>query len=303
MRKFFLAGVALTCLAAAPIAAETPATFPTPYDAMAGMMSALETKDRDAVLAVFGIDNKDLISNPDPTEEAKNRDAILALYHQGYRMMPQSDGAVVIALGADSWPFPVPLVHTDTGWTFDAEAGRQEIADRVIGLNEIEVIDLLQAYVDLQTVFRLTDHDGDGVMEFAAQIISEADTRDGLFWPGDDSPVGELLARASEGGFSDGDQDRPPEPFKGYYFRILTNQSAAAPGGAMDYLVNGNMVAGHAILAVPAAYGETGVNSFMVSENGMVLETILGDETLKTAAAMTSYDPGPDWAPVEIPGE
>ncbi len=298
MTRSFLTGVALTCLAGGPLLAD-PASYGTPFDALDAMVSALKTGDGTGALTVFGPENKGLISTGKATEDARNRAALLALYSEGYRMEPQEDGSVVIAFGRDGWPFPVPLVRGDAGWSFDAKAGYQEVANRTLGLNEIEVIALLNAYVDVQATFRLTDHDGDGVMEFASQIISSADTRDGLFWPGQDSPLGERLARASDAGFNDGSQDRPPEPYMGYYFRILTSQGANAPGGAMAYVVNGNMVAGHALLAVPADVGVSGVHSFLVSENGVILEAALGDKTPEIAAGIDAYDPGADWSPVQ----
>lgn len=298
MFRSFLTGFALACSTALPLAAD-PARFETPFDALEGMIAALEADKPKAVLDVFGPEAEDLLSSGSQAEDNENRVKLLAAYHQGYRLVPQEDGSVVIALGEDGWPFPVPLARGDGGWSFDIEAGREEVANRTIGLNEIDVIDLLDAYVDVQAEFRLVDHDGDGVMEFASQIISSAETRDGLFWPGQDSLVGEALARASETGYNDGAKDHDPEPYLGYYFRILTRQTAAAPGGEMDYLVNGNMVGGHAILAVPANYGETGVHSFMVSENGVILEAVLGEETLETAAQIDAYDPGPDWKPAE----
>lgn len=298
MTRSFLAGVALTCLSVAPLAAE-PAKYATPFDALDGMIAALQAADRAEILTVFGPGNEALISSGDLARDKSNRLALLDLYSDGYRLELQEDGSFVIAFGADGWPFPVPLKLGEDGWSFDAEAGRQEVADRALGLNEIEVIDLLNAYVDVQTTFRLSDHDGDGVMEFARQIISSGDARDGLFWPGQDSPLGERLARASETGFNDGTQDRAPEPYMGYYFRILTAQGDNAPGGAMDYLLNGNMVAGHALLAVPANFGTSGLHSFMVAENGMILEADLGEETLEMAARIDAFDPGPEWTPVE----
>jgi len=298
MTRSFLAGIALTCLSTGSLMAE-PAGFATPFDALQGLVSALEASDRGAVLNVFGPENEDLISSGNADEDESHRVQLLELYNEGFRLIPQEDGAFVIVLGADGWPFPVPLSRGTDGWSFDAEAGRQEVADRTLGLNEIEVIELLGAYVGVQAEFRLVDHDGDGVMEFARQIISTADARDGLFWPGQDSPVGERLARASEAGYNDGEQDRPPEPYMGYYFRVLTHQGDAAPGGAMNYLVNDHMVGGHALLAVPADYGVSGVKSFMVSENGVILETDLGEDTLALAVDMRSYDPGEGWEPVE----
>ena len=298
MTRSLLTGVALTCLSIGPLWAE-PTSYANPFDALEGFVSALETGDRSTVLAVFGPENEDLLSSGSTAEDARNRTTLLKLYHEGYRMEPQEDGSVVLAFGSDAWPFPVPLKRGDGGWSFDAQAGRQEVADRALGLNEIEVIELLAAYVGVQATFRQSDHDGDGVMEFARQIISSPDTRDGLFWPGQASPVGERLARASESGFNDGEQDRAPEPYMGYYFRILTRQGADAPGGAMDYLVNDQMVGGHAILAVPADYGVSGANSFMVSENGVIFEADMGEETLKKAAETDTYNPGTDWTPVQ----
>ena len=262
------------------------------------LIDAASAQDRDAVLTVFGPENEDLISTGNAAEDQRNRQEILQMYRQGYRMEPRDSGEVIIALGADNWPFPVPLAKSEAGWVFDAEAGRAEVQNREIGGNELEIIDLMDAYGDVQAAFRLVDQNGDGVMEFARRIISDADARDGLFWPGPDSPVGADMARASADGFSDGEIDFEPEPYQGYYFRILTGQTDAAPGGAMAYIVNDHMLAGHGLLAVPSAYGETGIHSFMVSENGIILEADLGRETLDIAAQMTMYDPGEIWSPV-----
>lgn len=298
MTRFFLAGLALGCLGALPAAAE-PATYATPQDALMTLVAALQAKDRDAVLAVFGPENEDLISDGDPAEDRRNNLKFLQLYGEGFRFVPQEDGSFVIAMGKDGWPFPVPVAKSADGWAFDSEAGRIEVRDRELGLNELEVIDLMDAYGDIQAAFRLRDMDGDGVMEFASRIISSPDQRDGLFWAGPDSPLGEVFARATAEGFNDGEADHPPEPYLGYLYRILTAQGAGAPGGAMDYMVNGNMVAGHALLATPAEYGVTGVFSFMVSENGIILQADLGDDTAEVAAATNAYEPGPDWAPVK----
>ncbi|MEP2031176.1 MAG: DUF2950 domain-containing protein [Paracoccaceae bacterium] len=299
MKKSIIAGLALSCLISGPIAAE-PATYATPQDAVEAMMTALTAGEREAVQIVFGPEAQDFMSTGDDREDRHNRDTILAMYSEGFRMIPQEDGSVVLALGANGWPFPIPIGRTGDTWAFDVVAGREEVRDREIGLNELEIIDLLEAYVDVQAAYRLVDHDGDGVMEFARQIISSSPTaRDGLFWPEPDSPLGELFARASVDGYSNGEEDFDPEPYLGYYFRILTEQTDAAPGGPMNYLVNDNMVGGHALLAVPADFGVTGITSFMVSENGIVLESILGEETLEIAAPMAAYDPTEEWVPVE----
>lgn len=299
MKKSIAAGLALTCLVSAPLAAE-PAKYVSAQDAVEAMMAALVAGDRDAVLTVFGPEAQDFMSTGDPREDRQNSLSILEMYSEGFRMVPQEDGSLVLALGINGWPFPIPIERTGDAWAFDIETGREEVLNREIGLNELEIIDLLEAYVDVQAAYRLVDHDGDGVMEFARQIISSSETaRDGLFWPAPDSPLGVLFARADVDGFSDGEQDFEPEPYSGYYFRILTEQTSAAPGGKMSYLINDNMVGGHALLAVPSDFGVTGITSFMVSENGIVLEAVLGEDTLEIAAPMIAYDPTDEWSPAE----
>lgn len=290
---------AVFCLAAGSGAAE-PARYATPQDALEALMTGLRNADKAAILEVFGEDAADYLSDGDPVEDQVNRLTLLGLYQGGYRFEPQEDGSVMIALGDEDWLFPVPVARVDDGqWAFDNEAGREEVRLREIGNNELEIIELLTAYVGIQSNFRQTDMDGDGVMEFAQNVISSsAEARDGLFWPEEDTLLGELFARASATGYNDGEADQPPEPFFGYYFRVLKSQSDAAPGGAMDYVINGNMVGGHAMLAIPAVFGETGVHSFMVAENGIILEAVLGDDTLDLAAEITSFDPTEDWEPV-----
>ncbi|WP_425092086.1 DUF2950 family protein [Tropicimonas sp. S265A] len=292
----------LACLlgaVASPAAWADPATYATPQEALEAFAAALVAPGTDALLEVFGPDAADVLSTGNPVEDRLNRTGIIALVAEGYRMIPEADGAVTLALGADGWPFPIPVARGEAGWSFDIDAGRLEIEAREIGHNELDVIALMDAYVDVQAAFRLTDHDGDGVMEFAGSIISSEEARDGLFWPGPGSPLGALFARAALSGYSDGETDHAPDPFSGYYFRILDAQGPNAPGGALDYRVGGNMVAGHALLAVPATYAETGVHSFMVSENGVILEADLGEDSLTIADAITVYDPGPEWSPVD----
>jgi hypothetical protein len=293
----YLTGLSLACFSAAPLWAN-PATFQSPTDAVMAFVAALEDGDQGAVLTVFGPENEDLILSGDAIEDRINRLAVLAMYREGYRLEPQDDGSVVVALGEDGWPFPVPLAKSGDSWAFDATAGYAEVLAREIGGNELDVIDLLDAYGDVQIAFRLVDHDGDGVMEFARQIISSEEDRNGLFWPGQNSPMGDALARASVFGYNDGTQDREPDPFSGYYFQILEGQTEAASGGAMSYLVNGHMVGGHAIMAIPADYGTTGIHSFIVSENGLILQADLGEDTLDLMAGVTLYDPTDVWVPV-----
>ncbi|WP_420586074.1 DUF2950 family protein [Ruegeria sp.] len=274
------------------------ARFDTPQTALDAFVDALRADDQASLLEIFGPEAEDLIGTGDPVEDQQRRQEVLGMYAEGYRFLPDEDG-VVLLLGEDSWPFPIPISRGDDGWRFDLDAGIEELAAREIGLNELEVIELLEAYVDLQAAFRLVDHNGDGVMEFAQTIIADPSARNGLFWPDEDSFVGAALARAAASGWSDGETDYDAEPFLGYTYTILHGQGANAPGGAYSYFVGDWFVAGHALLAVPAEYGESGVHSFLVGENGIVYEADFGPDTPERTAEITVYDPGSDWSPVE----
>lgn len=294
-----LSGLILLASTLSGLAAETPANYATPQDALEALKSALDTRGQDAVLEVFGSGAQDLLSTGNPQLDATNRETIRDLVTQGYRFQTSQDGNVVLLLGKDGWPFPIPLAKTDATWAFDLEAGRDEVYFRRIGLNELETIEMMQAYVDIQAAYRLEDHNGNGVMEFASSLLSSDGARDGLVWSDKNSPLGARIALASLDGYHDGQQDQEPEPFGGYYYRILQSQGDAAPGGALDYVIGGNMIAGHALLAVPSEYGQSGIHSFLVSENGNVLEADLGKDSLNIAYDMTRYDPGAEWKPVE----
>lgn len=277
-----------------------PAVFATPQAALDAFVKALATPGPSELLTVFGAEAEDLLTHEDPSENTARRAEILNLYSEGYRFRPEDSGHVTLIFGADSWPFPIPLARSDAGWSFDLEAGAEEIRSREIGFNELDIIALMDAYVDLQALYRLQDHDGDGVMEFAPHLLSSGENlRDGLYWGGADSLIGVRMARAAMDGFGQADENAEPVPHLGYVFRILGAQTDAAPGGAMSYIVNGNQVAGHALLAAPADYGVTGVHSFLVAENGVILEADLGSDSLTTASAIEAYDPDAAWTPVQ----
>lgn len=291
-----LAGLSML-LATSVAAGEMPAPYASPQTALDAMMSALESGQSDVVLQVFGTAAEDLVSTGNHERDNENRNQILSLYRDGFRFQPDGDGRVILLLGAEGWPFPIPIARSGGTWSFDIEAGRDEVYFRRVGLNELDTLDVMKAYVAIQSEFRKTDHDGDGVMEFANALISSPDARDGLYWGDIDSPMGVRIALANLDGYADDDGDKAPEPFGGYYYRILTAQSDAAPGGQMDYMAGPNMVAGHALLAVPSDYGSSGIHSFMVAENGIVLQADLGEDSLGIARAMTTFDPGPEWNP------
>ncbi|MFZ0097638.1 MAG: DUF2950 domain-containing protein [Gemmobacter sp.] len=279
-----------------------PATFDTPDAALGAIVAALEAKDPQALLAVFGPEARDLVFTGDDEDDRQTWRDFLMDYRYRHRIATEGETAV-IHIGREDWPFPAPLVQVGGKWQFDPEAAREEIELRRIGLNELDVIDLLERAVAVQGRYRQIDYDGDGVMEFAASILSSEGQRDGLYWPEDMgeplSPIGAFAAQAAADGINIDGVDQGPQPYLGYFYRILTKQGAAAPGGALDYVVNGNMISGHAILAFPAEPGVTGVMSFMVGENGVVYEADLGEDTLAIAAAIDSFNPDDAWAPVE----
>jgi hypothetical protein len=254
------------------------------------------------VVAIFGEENLDVVSTGDAAEDNEIWSGFLEGAQEFTKVDLVSPDVATLFIGRDLWPFPAPLVRGEGGWTFDAEAAREEVLMRRIGRHELAVIEVLERANGIQSIYRRTDHDGDGVMEFAAGILSSPGARDGLYWPasaGGLSPFDDRIARANLGGFAIDGQDVEPDPWEGYYFTILQEQGPAAPGGAYSYLVNGNMVSGYAVLAVPALYGDTGVMSFMVGENGIVYEADLGEDTLARALEITAFDPAEEWAPVD----
>ncbi len=277
--------------------------FASPEAATEAVIGALEAEDRAALIEVFGPENEDVILTGDDADDRQTWGEFLRDYRAMNRIAPDGEGRATLYVGRDQWPFPAPLVESDGKWSFDAEAAREEVALRRIGRNELDVIDLMRGYVRAQAAYRAEDPDGDGLPTFAASILSSPDSRDGLYWDAEEggpvSPVGDFMARAAAEGYSVDGRDVDPEPYLGYYYRVLERQGAAAPGGEMDYMINGRMVAGHALLAVPADYGDTGVMSFMVGEAGVVYEADLGEDTLEVAAGIEAFDPGEGWSPVE----
>jgi hypothetical protein len=293
---------ALFLALAGSAAVAEPMSFASPEEAVADLIAALEAGDRPGVVAIFGDENLDVVSTGDAAEDREIWGGFLDGARDLARIDLVSPEMATLFVGRDLWPFPAPLVRGAAGWTFDAAAAREEVLMRRIGRHELAVIEVLRRANGIQSIYRRTDHDGDGVMEFAAGILSSPGARDGLYWPtseGGLSPFDDRIARANLGGFAIDGQDVEPDPWEGYYFHILQAQGPTAPGGAYSYLVNGNMVSGYAVLAVPAVYGDTGVMSFMVAENGIVLEADLGEDTLAKALDISVFDPGEAWQPVE----
>lgn len=303
MKTFSTGSAVFALIACTSFAVAEPLRYETPEAAVDALVSALEAEDRAAVLEIFGPENEDVLSTGDSEKDKDVWGAFLKDVQSIRRIEQDGDDYATLLTGRTFWPFPAPIVLAEGGWSFDAAAARDEVLMRRIGRNELAVIDIMRRAGDIQAAYRQADHDGDGVKEFAAFILSSPGMRDGLYWPdepgAEPSPFDETVAQASFNGYALDGEDRDPEPFEGYYFLILQGQGEAAPGGAYSYLVAGNMVAGHALVAYPAAYGDTGIMSFMVAENGTVYEADLGQETLGRALEIELFDPGEEWSPVE----
>lgn len=299
-----LIGVVLAATLATGLAAEaSPQTYATPEEAVADLIGALQAQDRAAVLSIFGPENEGILSTGNAVEDREIWGQFLSSAKEMTSIDVVTEDRAALVVGTDFWPFPAPLVRTEAGWSFDAEAAREEVTMRRIGRNELEAMDILRRAAEVQAAYRTVDHDGDGVMEFAASILSSPGAKDGLYWPAEDggalSPFDDRIARANLTGYAIDGQDEEPDPWEGYYFRILQGQGPAAPGGAYSYMIGGNMVAGYAVVAYPARYGDTGIMSFMVGENGLLLEADLGEQTLETAIGIEVFNPDDTWFPVE----
>jgi hypothetical protein len=300
MTKSSLALIFLLSLSLPAEAADTRKTFTTAEEAVAALASATARIDHDALHDLFGPAGADL-ENPDRVQSTNELNNFTAAFNQTNRLARLSDSQYVLEVGADLWPFPVPITKKDGRWFFDTEVGKDELLGRRIGQNELSALDVTRAYVDAQREYASRDRDGDQVLEYAQRITSSPGHTDGLYWPseveGDTSPLGPLVAQAqTEGYFNAGKTaDNGPQPFRGYFFKILTRQGSHAPGGKYDYIVNGNMILGFALVAWPAEYGESGVMTFMVNQQGRVYQRDLGEQTAKIVRKMHAYDPDPLW--------
>lgn len=277
--------------------------FATPDDAANALIAGAKSGDPTAAaLAIFGPDAKDLISSGDPVQDKEGIDAFVARYNVMHRWRRMPDGSQMLLVGADNFAFPIPLKkNADGKWSFDTAAGREEVLNRRIGRNELAVIDICRAAAQAQTEYHSQLHDGATTKQYALKFISDPGKHNGLYWqPAEgqpQSPLGPLAAFATSEGYA----VKPDAhvPFHGYFFHMLAGQSKKARGGAKKYTVDGKMVGGFAFVAFPAQYGNSGVMSFMINQDGVFLEKDLGKTTTELATAMTEFDPDSGWNPVE----
>jgi hypothetical protein len=275
--------------------------FASPDDAGAALLAAAKSGDQNALLSIFGPDSKDVIYSGDSVQDKNTADAFVSAYGVMHRWRKMPDNAQVLLVGADNFPFPIPLKKNAEGkWSFDTAAGREEVLNRRIGRNELAIIAVCGAVADAEAEYFAHPHDGEKTKQFAAKFISDPGRQNGLYWkPAEGqaaSPLGPMAALASSEGYS-----AKPEghtAFHGYYFRMLKGQTDKAPGGARDYAVNGKMTDGFAFVAYPAEYGNSGVMTFMINQDGVLLQKDLGKNTTEIALAMSAFDPDSSWTVV-----
>jgi hypothetical protein len=264
-------------------------TYATPAAAADALVDGIARHDGDAIKAALGPDYRKFIPAPNLDEEDVTN--FLAAWAQAHAIVPAGDAKAYLGVGKNGWTMPIPLVKTAQGWQFDIAAAPEEIRIRRIGRNELAAIQVALAYADAQDEYRAHDWNGDGVAEYAKRGLSSPGKRDGLYWaslPGEpESPLGAEFADAKAG-----------QPYHGYVYRILTAQGKDAPGGARSYVKNGRMTEGYALVASPAKYGDTGVMTFIVNQDGVVYQKNLGPESAALARAMVAYNPDASWSKV-----
>jgi Protein of unknown function (DUF2950) len=278
-------------------AAARQKSFPTPEEGVQALLEAAQSHDQTTLLAVLGPEAKSLISTGDPVADRASNERFVKAYEEAHTLVQSGDTKVVLQIGKDEWPFPIPLIKDSAGWRFDTQAGKEELLNRRIGRNELDVIQVCLAYVDAQREYYMRNPLNSALLQYASKLISTKGKRDGLYWEtsADEppSPLGPLVAQARREGYKRA--AGKPTPYHGYYYKMLTGQGPDAPGGAYDYVVRGAMIGGFALVAYPAQYGSSGIMTFIVNHDGVVYEKDLGPNTAATAQSMTKFNPDKTW--------
>jgi hypothetical protein len=288
----------------APVALAATAaqqSFASPEAGITALVEAVKANDQPMLRGILGSHGKKLISSGDEVADQQSREAFIKAYSETNKLVLEGDQQAVLMIGQDEWPMPIPLVKSPAGWRFDTPQGEKEILTRRIGRNELAAIQVCLAIVDAAQEYATLDVDGDRIPEYAPQFVSTPGKHDGLYWQtkADEplSPLGPLLAAATREGYTNS-VTRPLAPYHGYFYRILTKQGKDAPGGARDYLVNGHMIGGFAVIAYPARYGVSGIMSFMVNQDEVVYEQNLGQNTAAMVSKITTFNPDASWKQV-----
>jgi hypothetical protein len=267
------------------------------------LVDALRADKRDVLRMVLGPGSEKLLSSGDRYSDAEERQKLLAGYDEQHELVSAAPDRMILQVGKDKWPLPIPVVEASGRWHFDSQAGAQELVDRRIGRNEIAAIRTALAYVDAQKAFfAFTGRNGQA--EYAQRLVSSPEKYDGLYWPAAEgeleSPLEPLVAQAREEGYPVDRSATGPRPYRGYYFRILTGQGANTPDGARNYVSNGRMGDGFALIAWPAIYGASGIMSFIINQDGILFQKDCGPQSAAIASTMKIFDPDLSWAKVEV---
>ena len=295
----FFAGGQTQQSATASSTTVTQMTFSSPQAAVDDLIKATGSYDVPALMRIFGPAGKDFISSADPVRDKNASIAFAELLQKGNEVKtdPAKPNRAILVVGNDDWPFPIPLVKQGGKWRFDSQAGRTEVLYRRIGANELDAIELCRGFVDAQNEYSLTLHDGSTLNQYAQKLMSSPGKQDGLYWKNSDGtsggPISEAVAKAIDEGYT----FEKLAPFHGYYFKVLKGQGASVPLGRLDYVIDGAMIGGFALVAVPAQYRVTGIKTFIVSQDGVVYQKDLGPDSLKIAKEMELFNPDKTWEP------
>lgn len=290
---------------AAVAVTDEPAKFDSPDAAKAALCDACKSGEKGALNRIFGTSAGELLSGDDVQDKTDLAEFAKALLTTCTLVKNEKNGSMTLTVGKHGYPFPIPLVQAGGKWYFDTAAGKEELLNRRVGENELSTIAVCRAYGVAQREYAQADRDGDDVIEYAQRIASTPGKKDGLFWEAaagePPSPLGPLVAQARAEGYlpSTDPSSTKPRPYHGYIFKVLTKQAASAPGGKFDYVVNGHMVAGFALVASPVEYGRSGVVTFLMNSNGKIFQKDLGEKTSELVSAIDSYDVDSTWESVK----
>jgi hypothetical protein len=278
--------------------------FKSPQAAVDALLAVAAQNQTGDLLAILGSAGKDVVFSGDETADRAGREAFLAASKEKTALVTTSKASVVLKVGADEWPFPIPIVKGAKGWFFDTAAGKQELISRRIGRNELRAIALCQAFVTAEREYAQTGQNGATPGVYAQRLLSSEGKHDGLYWVAKagepESPLGPLAAEAAVEGYEAKPSASGPKPFHGYFFKIMTAQGANAPAGAQDYVADGKMTGGFALVAWPAEYGVSGIMTFVVNQTGIVFEKNLGPKTADGAKVMDQFNPDLTWKPSKL---
>jgi hypothetical protein len=294
--------IALTACATSttpPVKTGSEESFISPEEAVNAFVTASRAGNKSELRRILGPQGDKLISSGDPVADKNGRGKFLAAYDDGHKLESDGENKKILVIGNEEWPMPIPLVRTSAGWIFDTAAGEEEILNRRIGHNELVIIEICRTYVEAQREFSEQHQLPDGKVEYAEKFISSPGKHDGLYWPvsngEEESPLGPLIADARTEGYVNAGKHAASTPYHGYYFKILKRQGSDAAGGAKNYAPKGRMTDGFAMVAFPAKYGDSGIMTFIVNQNGIVYQKNLGPHTAVIAEKMVAYNPDSGW--------